>query len=692
MAAQYHSIFTEQGLSLLREAIQNGTKLGITQMSFGDGNGLVPEPDATFTHLVNEIYRTDLNRLAPSANNPNWLEADAVIPSAVGGFNIREVGLWAGEILVAYSNYPPTYKPTADQGTAQIKTIRIVLQIDNTANFELKIDASVVMATIQAVEDAKNEAKSSAIEYTDQIWTENIEKFKQPEMKAVEQNLIERFKKKQYVGDYEDIHSAVAAQRSKTTCLSVETNSTYTLESILNLKGYSFLRGAGFYSRIKCKPGTGIVYSPTDVADDHAQRRLSDLQIVGDGTIGDYVSPKNGTTTGYSWNGGAFAETSGNLFNAHGTGFKIQNSYTNLNRYNYYRANKIGLHLENITSHREEMIYGRFNSIAAFLITNSMQNVTIAGGAIEGNIGRGIWIKDLQASSFPKLTLDDVYFESNGDLSAGIPAIDIQNHPKMHTSVRAGSYWNNVLSGITTGAYRWGRSVDFDNSTLNGFHFADITRVVNGIDSAAYNTGNNPATMALLGYSEPTMMLEYLPTYRVDGYGPVFRVPFGARTTRKFLQPNEITAAYPHISIKGNNTLISENQSLDYGDGSWTDISFSGSGDFNTNFAQLTDLVDAESAYIGKVFVFLLKPSTDCKIGLVTTGALNSMQSYFLLKAGVTYRMCMVHNRSGAGNFRTRLFSTDGPANISYLPIHLAKFLTTFEALNFANMFCRGVL
>jgi len=35
MAALYHSIFTEQGLALLRESIQNGTKLGITHMSFG---------------------------------------------------------------------------------------------------------------------------------------------------------------------------------------------------------------------------------------------------------------------------------------------------------------------------------------------------------------------------------------------------------------------------------------------------------------------------------------------------------------------------------------------------------------------------------------------------------------------------------------------------------------------------------
>ena len=156
---QYYSIFTTQGLALLREAIQTGAKLGITHMSFGDGNGAVPQPNADFTNLVREVYRSPLNRLAPSANNPNWLEADAVIPSAIGGFNIREVGLWAGNTLVAYANYPATYKPSADQGTAQIKTIRIVLQIDNTANFELKIDASIVMATIQTVEEAKFEAK-----------------------------------------------------------------------------------------------------------------------------------------------------------------------------------------------------------------------------------------------------------------------------------------------------------------------------------------------------------------------------------------------------------------------------------------------------------------------------------------------------------------------------------------------------
>ncbi|QEY03399.1 Phage tail-collar fiber family protein [Acinetobacter baumannii] len=171
MASQFHSLFTTQGLALLREAIQNGTKIGITHMAYGDGNGIVPTPNADFTKLVREVYRTPLNRLSPSKENSNWLEADGVIPSAVGGFNIREVGLYAGNVLVAYANYPATYKPSSDQGTAQIKTIRIVLQIDNTANFELKIDASVVMATIQSVE----EAKTAANKYSDETKVQKVQ-------------------------------------------------------------------------------------------------------------------------------------------------------------------------------------------------------------------------------------------------------------------------------------------------------------------------------------------------------------------------------------------------------------------------------------------------------------------------------------------------------------------------------------
>ncbi|WP_288386575.1 phage tail protein [uncultured Acinetobacter sp.] len=158
MAEQiYYSVFTKKGLELLTEAIRNGTKLGITSMAFGDGGGSLPVPNENFTSMVREVHRTQLNSLAPDPNNANWLRAEAIIASAVGGFNIRELGLYAGNVLVAYSNYPATYKPNPADGTARIMTFRMILQIDNTANFELVIDPDVVLATIQKVEDVKEE-------------------------------------------------------------------------------------------------------------------------------------------------------------------------------------------------------------------------------------------------------------------------------------------------------------------------------------------------------------------------------------------------------------------------------------------------------------------------------------------------------------------------------------------------------
>ncbi|WP_336163390.1 phage tail protein [Acinetobacter ursingii] len=168
MAEQiYYSVFTKKGLELLTEAIRNGTKLGITSMAFGDGGGSLPVPNENFTSMVREVHRTQLNSLAPDPNNANWLRADAIIASATGGFNIRELGLYAGDVLVAYSNYPATYKPNPSDGTARIMTFRMILQIDNVSNFELVIDPDVVLATIQKVEDVKSELVNKTVGHVD---------------------------------------------------------------------------------------------------------------------------------------------------------------------------------------------------------------------------------------------------------------------------------------------------------------------------------------------------------------------------------------------------------------------------------------------------------------------------------------------------------------------------------------------
>ena len=553
----------------------------------------------------------------------------------------------------------------------------------------------IVRSTIASNVNNPNENMTGWVnpEAIQEAFSDRYSKFKQPESGAVERDLSVRAKDIQYGADYATLQNAVDAQRSATSDITLGIK-TYTLAAPLNIKGYAYIKGSGFYSDLKFSgAGNGIVYTGTGLQDDHGQRKLSDFQIRGDNTGGSYLGVKNGTTIGYQHtNTGHFSETNGLLVNGHATGIKIENGYTNRNVYNYYRSNKIGLHLKNVTSHREESLYARYNDEAGVLIEGTFQNVTIAGGAIEGNRGRGLWVKNLTAESFPKIVLDDVYFESNGDKAAGVPAIDIEYHPRLHVDVRAGSYWNNVLSGITTGIYKWGNSVSFNATTMNGFHYAKKMRVKDCTDYAAYNSDYSLADSTFNGMSEPVMMLEYSPHFRVNGLGPIFQVPFAGRPTRKMLVANEAVLAYPHIIDKAPSTTLEESTALDYGDGSWTTISFSASGDYNNNYAQLTNIIDASSTYVSKVCVFLLRPTADCQIGILSTGAAQTHQVYFQLKAGVTYRMCCFANRVAAGDYRMRLFSTNGATSISYLPIYLAKFKTTQEGINFANMFATGAL
>lgn len=154
----YYTKITKAGLAAITAAMNNNSKVPITYMAFGDGNGYIPEPDENATSLVNEVYRVGVNKVEVHNKNPNWLVCEAIIPSAVGGFNIREVALYdsTGNTMLAIASYPPTYKPTVEEGAAKIQTIRIVIQVDNSGNFELIVDPDVVLATTAYVNQQDN--------------------------------------------------------------------------------------------------------------------------------------------------------------------------------------------------------------------------------------------------------------------------------------------------------------------------------------------------------------------------------------------------------------------------------------------------------------------------------------------------------------------------------------------------------
>jgi len=150
----FKSVVTTLGQSRIAAAIAAGTDINITQLAVGDGNGKATTPVATQTKLVKEVYRTPLNSLKLDPTHGNWVIAEAVISASVGGFWMREMGLFADDgTLIAVCNMADTYKPTLAEGSGRTQTLRMVIAVSNTEVISLLIDDSVIMATEQYVND-----------------------------------------------------------------------------------------------------------------------------------------------------------------------------------------------------------------------------------------------------------------------------------------------------------------------------------------------------------------------------------------------------------------------------------------------------------------------------------------------------------------------------------------------------------
>lgn len=146
MATVYKGILTNNGKALIANATVNN-KVNYSHIALGDGNGSVPTPSETRPALINEKARIALNVVEISSSNANQIVCEAIIPSNVGGFYIRELGLYAGATMVVNSNYPPTYKPLADEGGAREINLKLIINVQNAEVIALYLDDSLIYAT-----------------------------------------------------------------------------------------------------------------------------------------------------------------------------------------------------------------------------------------------------------------------------------------------------------------------------------------------------------------------------------------------------------------------------------------------------------------------------------------------------------------------------------------------------------------
>ncbi|MCK0744111.1 phage tail protein [Chromohalobacter nigrandesensis] len=159
---QFYTLPTIVGEAKIANAIALGGAVEITDLAIGDGGGSLPTPDSDRESLVNEVRRAAINTSVVDEDNPNWIVVEQVLPPDIGGWTIREIGLYDTDgDLIAYGNYPETYKPVLSEGSGRTQTIRFVMQVSDTAAVTLKVDPSVVLATREYVDDEITEHAQS---------------------------------------------------------------------------------------------------------------------------------------------------------------------------------------------------------------------------------------------------------------------------------------------------------------------------------------------------------------------------------------------------------------------------------------------------------------------------------------------------------------------------------------------------
>ncbi|WP_042960753.1 tail fiber protein, partial [Escherichia coli] len=140
----------------------DGKPVRLTHMAVGDGGGTLPTPNSKQTRLVHEVWRHTVNRVILDATHQNRIIAELVIPPETGGFWIREIGVFDehGD-LIAVGNTAESYKPAVAEGSGRAQTFRTILTVSSTATVALTVDNTMVMATVDYVDDKLKEHEQS---------------------------------------------------------------------------------------------------------------------------------------------------------------------------------------------------------------------------------------------------------------------------------------------------------------------------------------------------------------------------------------------------------------------------------------------------------------------------------------------------------------------------------------------------
>ena len=144
--SDYFNVTTNVGDAAIATAIANNSKLNITHIAFGDGNGSVPTPTKTRTSLVREVHRQAVTKYAMHPTIANYIVIETIIPSNIGGFWIREIGIIADNVLISHGSHAPFFK-VADPDSVSEYRLKFTQNVRDGNVVEISLDESLIYAS-----------------------------------------------------------------------------------------------------------------------------------------------------------------------------------------------------------------------------------------------------------------------------------------------------------------------------------------------------------------------------------------------------------------------------------------------------------------------------------------------------------------------------------------------------------------
>ena len=144
----YGTICTDAGNEAIANAVIKGSKIYFTQIVVGDGGGESYVPDPSQTQLKHQVWSGGIGEASLDQTQANRIILHAVVPSSVGGWTMREIGVQDSQgRLIAIGNTPEIPKEAVTNGAIMELDLYVYLVVVNADGVNIVVDPTVTIAT-----------------------------------------------------------------------------------------------------------------------------------------------------------------------------------------------------------------------------------------------------------------------------------------------------------------------------------------------------------------------------------------------------------------------------------------------------------------------------------------------------------------------------------------------------------------